>query len=61
MFKLSIETSNDAFVDYPGQEIATILAKAAADLMNHSCETNVVGFVRDSNGNKVGSWNYMTD
>ena len=52
MFRLEIDTANDAFVGYPAGEVARILRETADDL-----DAGIIAFsIRDSNGNTVGSW-----
>ena len=56
-FRLSIETDNAAFEDYPGQEVARILRKLAdrVDSCGDDLESaDGVGLV-DYNGNTVGN------
>lgn len=55
MFKLSIKTDNEAFADYPADEIARILA----DVAERVADGEMSGAIRDANGNTVGS--YETD
>lgn len=52
MFKLTIETGNDAFADEPNEELARLLEKAAQRLRSGY----VSDTLRDSNGNTVGKW-----
>jgi hypothetical protein len=58
MFKLQIETSNAAFVDDTGAEIARILRRVAQSAENIGQLINCEIYIRDANGNKVGSWSY---
>ena len=56
MFSISFGTGNAAFGDTQQEraiEIARILAEVAASLTEH---LNVVGPIRDLNGNLCGSW-----
>ena len=53
MFKLTINTDNDAFSTDAAAEIAEILGKVAHKLMATEEDG---GNVYDSNGNKVGAW-----
>lgn len=52
MFKLSIETTNEAFADDPNEEIARLLEKAAQRVRD-GYQSDLL---RDANGNTVGSW-----
>jgi hypothetical protein len=52
MFELKIHTSNAAFESDVAKEIASVLRRAADDL---EAGRDVV-YLRDSNGNKVGTF-----
>lgn len=53
MFKLTINTGNEAFADEPNEELARLLEKAAQRLRaGYVCDS-----LRDANGNTVGEWN----
>lgn len=52
MFKLEIETGNEAFTDVPGHEVAEILDRVT-DLLRDGVKG---GRLFDVNGNDVGSW-----
>ena len=52
MFRVEIETKNQAFTEDPGREIARALSKVIEKL-NYGA---VHGWVMDYNGNKVGFW-----
>jgi hypothetical protein len=54
MFTLTIETDNEAFAEYPHDEIARILHELAELLPRIEPEKS--GSVRDINGNRVGDW-----
>ena len=56
-FKLEIECDNDAFADYPAREITRILQQVAIEI-NRSMHCNSAQWVRDSNGNRVGTYKY---
>ena len=60
MFKIEIETDNDAFADHAPSEVAKIL-RALADKLDH-CR-GLPGYVplHDPNGNKVGFAQEETD
>ena len=52
MFRLEIDTDNDAF--YPWTtEVARLLRKAAADI---DANGTTEGYFRDTNGNTCGCW-----
>jgi hypothetical protein len=53
MFTLSISTSNSAFDDFSGHEVARIL-RALAKRVESGEEVD--GAIFDLNGNKCGSW-----
>lgn len=54
MFSLTIATTNDAFAEAQGVELARILRELAT--MLESGYYNDSGAVRDVNGNRVGEW-----
>lgn len=54
-FLLEIESSNDAFLHDPKEEISRILKHIA---FNFDCGQED-GIIRDRNGNKVGRWEYI--
>lgn len=51
MFKLTIETDNEAFDRHPKHELRRILADVSVKLADRT-----EGAILDINGNKVGSW-----
>lgn len=51
-FSLTIESENAAMVDATWAEVQTML-RAAAEDVGRGCNS---GTLRDSNGNRVGSW-----
>jgi hypothetical protein len=54
MFRLEIDTDNDAF--YPWTtEVARLLRKAAQDIAENG---TTEGYFRDANGNTCGSYKY---
>jgi len=53
MFKLQIETGNNAFDPSPLLEIARILRTLADDI---EAEARFSGPLEDVNGNRVGNW-----
>lgn len=57
MFTLTMETEGTAFRPYPEGEVSVILRQVINQVGNgtHS------GTCRDSNGNKVGSWELTED
>jgi hypothetical protein len=57
MFKLEIETGNEAFAEDPGAELARML-RVLAGRLAIGLHTSDKGTLRDSNGNRVGSWSY---
>lgn len=62
MFKVEFETSNAAFDDENDgnsrEEIRRILRGISFDVYENG-ETG--GMIRDSNGNRIGSWEYTDD
>lgn len=56
MFRLEIQTDNDAFKINGAEEIRTILK----DIANQLRYGETSGKVRDTNGNTVGEWS-LTD
>ena len=64
MFRMEIATSNAAFVDAPGEELASILGDLAENLregLGYAPDADVSGTLRDSNGNDVGTWQYTAE
>lgn len=63
MFKLNIETGNEAFTAAPGAEIARILRLIADSLTLSDIPLNSDKRqpVRDINGNTVGRWEYAPE
>lgn len=57
-FTLTIECDNDAFISYPGPEIARILENVSYSVRKKIDRNSEVS-IRDSNGNRVGSWEYQ--
>ncbi len=55
MFKLTIQTDNEAFADDSAGEISRILAELAAKL-GPGMLAGQTGKLRDINGNTVGEW-----
>ncbi len=51
MVKITIKTDNEAFADYPGDEIIRILQTVIQNIRNGGCEELIL---RDINGNNVG-------
>lgn len=60
MFTLGFKTDNDAFLHCPEAEISRILIQVDIAVWNaiEAGETDVVGGIRDINGNTIGSWRY---
>jgi hypothetical protein len=59
LFRLNIESANEAFQDRPGAELSRILGATSAALqsdLNDGLFSGQGGPVRDSNGNTVGSY-----
>lgn len=54
MFKLTIETDNASFEEYPLDEIARILKECAGNLEGGER----MGNLRDGNGNTVGHYKF---
>ena len=52
-FSLEFETDNDAFAENPEIEISRIL-----HLIADKVHTEDGGFIRDANGNQIGTWDY---
>jgi hypothetical protein len=64
MFRVEIETSNAAFANQPGEELASILTEVAEKLrdgLGYAPDATFSGLVRDSNGNNVGMWQYTAE
>lgn len=68
MFTVSIETGNAAFDETPGlgatrsREIARILRELADNVERHDYGTGAqVDWLRDINGNRVGTWKNAPD
>lgn len=59
MFKLTIHTTNAAFEDDPGLEVARILEELSTQLAYSG--TSAYGAVYDINGNGVGTYVLMPD
>lgn len=53
-FELKMTCDNDAFHPMASDETARILTGVACDVRNGHSE----GFLRDSNGDRVGSWKF---
>ena len=54
-FKCEIEMDNDAFAYDPHTELSKIIKKIARDIDDFVCIERTK-IVRDTNGNKIGSW-----
>lgn len=54
-FKLVIECSNEAFSDNPSYEVVRILRA----VVKRIDEGNTAGILRDVNGNRVGTFEYV--
>jgi hypothetical protein len=65
MFRLSIDTTNAAFVPFPGRELARLLRRQADRLDGTTGELDAHkvdgGKLLDANGNTVGAWEYEPD
>lgn len=66
MFRIEIETGNDAFQALPGAEIADMLEGLAARLRSDDRMGGVLsiqdgGTLKDVNGGTCGSWQYFDD
>ncbi len=64
MFRIEIETGNAAFLDSPGEELASMLEALGERLregLGYAPDAHQSGQLRDSNGNVVGMWDYTTD
>lgn len=59
MFKLEIETTDDAFQErgYPSFEVGRILQEFGKVLVETGTPTKS-GILKDRNGNTVGKWSY---
>ena len=57
-FSLNIECNNDAFVDAAGDEIARILRDTANRIANGELDNLHAYWVRDVNGNRVGTYKF---
>ena len=60
MFKLKIETFNDAFDQNPHSEIARILELTASNLEHGRLQVNETRKLIDINGNSVGSVQWVS-
>lgn len=58
-FLLNIHCNNAAFGDWPGIEVARILREQANRVDGDTEGTH--GTIRDSNGNRVGEWRFVTN
>lgn len=61
IFKVEIETANEAFgegIFETGAELAQILRLLASKLEIEGCDQYDTGILRDANGNRVGSYNH---
>ena len=56
-FKCEIDTENDAFAHDPHYELSKIIKKIAIDIDDFVCIERTK-IVRDTNGNKIGSWSF---
>jgi hypothetical protein len=61
MFKLEIATDNAAFEDDPAYEVARILRGVLERVEHGGLVDTDSGTLRDSNGNRVGSWEYSQE
>lgn len=62
MFRLHVKTENAAFDENPELELADILARTAADLRaGRHAEQGIDHPLRDSNGNKIGSYRWVRE
>ena len=57
IFKCEIDTENDAFVHDPHYELSKIIKKIAKDI-DDFVFIERTKIVRDTNGNKIGSWQF---
>lgn len=57
---IKINVDNDAFVEGK-YEVARCLSKVAGDILDTPGQglVNSTGFIRDSNGNRVGQWDII--
>lgn len=62
MFSVNIKMGNDAFSEYPGEELARILRGLADHVEGQTAErapgAKRAGHLRDVNGNTVGRWQW---
>lgn len=59
MFKLEIETINDAFAENGTHELERILLRVVAQIADNRHRASLSeGVCFDSNGNRVGSWQF---
>jgi hypothetical protein len=54
-FKCEIDTENDAFAHDPHTELSKIIKKIQKDINDFVCIERTK-IIRDTNGNKIGSW-----
>lgn len=64
MFRIEIETSNAAFIEHPGEELARILfdvAEQAREALGYAPDADLSKTLRDANGVTVGRWQYTPE
>ena len=60
MFTLKFNTTNDAFRESLSDEVARILKKIAERVSNTGLAVEEAdGLITDTNGNIIGSWEYV--
>jgi uncharacterized protein YbjQ (UPF0145 family) len=58
-FRIELECDNAAFDDSPGHEIARILKRVASEILaSGELYPNSAQWIRDVNGNRVGTYKY---
>ena len=55
---IELETDNASFAHNPGDQIARILLAVSRELKGGARYPNAAQWVRDDNGNRVGTWKY---
>jgi hypothetical protein len=62
MFTITMRMGNEAFTDYPGEELARILRGLADHVEGQTAQrppgAKRAGRLRDINGNTVGTWKW---
>jgi hypothetical protein len=57
-FTLSFECENAVFADYPADAIADALLAVSKEVRRHDLRPNSAQWIRDGNGNRIGTYKY---